>query len=63
MINLVQSAYPTKTWSSITPTLYITFWSLSLYDIDFPKSFYNMCMTKIDNQIKYLKDERHDNRE
>ena len=44
---LIQSKFPETYWEVVSPELYITFWSLSLYDIIQPKSRYDSEIAKI----------------
>lgn len=36
----IQVFHPAKVWSIITPELYTTFWTLSLYDLEVPRDAY-----------------------
>jgi THO complex subunit 2 len=36
----VESYFPPEDWQSISPELYQTFWSLSLYDLKVPNKAY-----------------------
>jgi len=46
----VKSLLPESVWESLSPELYVTFWSLSLYDIYVPKARYESEMQKIRQQ-------------
>lgn len=49
MKDVVCQYLPAEVWSALSPELYLTFWSLSLYDVFVPKS-------KYDTEIRRLKD-------
>src|SRR5690242_1531348 len=44
-------------WDSISPQLYATFWSLSLYDIEVPADRYRAEINKARDSLKNLNDE------
>lgn len=44
-------------WESISPQLYATFWSLSLYDIEVPADRYRAEIAKARDSLKNLNDE------
>lgn len=49
------SLYPEETWTHITPSLYVAFWSLSLYDLDVPVDAYTTTISKVkDLQVRSL---------
>jgi THO complex subunit 2 len=49
MKDVVCQHLPAEVWTALSPELYLTFWSLSLYDVFVPKS-------KYDTEIRRLKD-------
>jgi THO complex subunit 2 len=49
MKEVVCQSLPADIWCAISPELYLTFWSLSLYDVFLPK-------VKYENEIRRLKD-------
>ncbi len=58
LIESVKSLHPDKPWTWQSPSLYITFWSLSLYDIYVPKPRYEDEIKKIQLQITALDDSK-----
>jgi THO complex subunit 2 len=53
MKEIVYQYLPSDIWNAISPELYLTFWSLSLYDVFLPK-------LKYETEIKRLKDKYSD---
>ena len=49
MKSLIASVLPGEVWSAISVELYITFWSLSLYDIMVPSSRYDEEIRRLNN--------------
>lgn len=49
MKELIQSHLPTEVWSGISVELYLTFWSLSLYDIMVPSTQYDEEIRRLNN--------------
>lgn len=45
---------PAEVWKAISPELYTTFWSLSMYDLQVPKEQYEAQIKKVGGQIKAL---------
>ncbi|KAI9335936.1 transcription factor/nuclear export subunit protein 2-domain-containing protein [Obelidium mucronatum] len=54
VLQSVQKTLPESTWKILSPQFYITFWSLTLYDIDFPKAKYQSEIEKLKNTISSL---------
>ena len=46
IVGAVKEILPADTWTLISPELYATFWSLSLYDIAPPEKMYGECIAK-----------------
>ena len=51
--------YPEKVWNDISLKLYVTFWSLSLYDLQVPKERYESEIAKQKNAIAALSSEQN----
>lgn len=47
LINIVSSILPQKTWEDITPQFYVTFWSLTLFDLHVPSDAYTVQTSRI----------------
>lgn len=47
LINIVSNILPQKTWEDITPQFYVTFWSLTLYDLHVPSESYATQVSRI----------------
>ncbi|ODM96311.1 THO complex subunit 2 [Orchesella cincta] len=47
LISLVSSILPQKTWEDITPQFYVTFWSLTLFDLHVPSDSYAVQISRI----------------
>ena len=45
---------PAATWETLSPKLYQTFWTLSLYDIAVPKARYELEITRQRRQVKEI---------
>ncbi|TVU36042.1 hypothetical protein EJB05_17953 [Eragrostis curvula] len=56
LLNTVRSILPTKSWNSLSPDLYATFWGLTLYDLHFPKDRYDTEIRKLHDNLKQLED-------
>ncbi|KAK3166323.1 hypothetical protein QOZ80_1AG0044350 [Eleusine coracana subsp. coracana] len=56
LLNTVQTILPTKSWNSLSPDLYATFWGLTLYDLHFPKDRYDTEVKKLHDNLKQLED-------
>ena len=51
LTEVVRAQFPEHTWKHVTPEMYVSFWTLSLYDIWLPTSRYEGEIAKI--RIKY----------
>lgn len=49
LIDVVSNILPQKTWEDITPQFYVTFWSLTLYDLHVPSDSYTTQINRIKN--------------
>lgn len=58
LINLVSSILPVKTWEDITPQFYVTFWSLTLYDLHVPSESYNTQVLRIKASMQTFADNK-----
>jgi THO complex subunit 2 len=56
LLNTVRSILPAKSWNSLSPDLYATFWGLTLYDLHFPKDRYDTEIKKLHDSLKQLED-------
>ena len=54
----VHEFLPLATWESIDPKLYSTFWTLSLYDIDVPKKLYADQLSRLQQELHKIEDDR-----
>lgn len=50
LVDTIYSLFPASVFSSLPPSFYVTFWSLSLYDIHVPRQRY-------EEEIKLLQDQ------
>jgi THO complex subunit 2 len=58
IVTAVEELLPVSTWECISPQLYATFWSLSLYDIDVPKQIYSDQLSKLQQQVTKIENDR-----
>ena len=58
IVTAVKEKLPPSTWELISPQLYATFWSLSLYELDLPRSTYDATMAKIQTDVQKLERDR-----
>ncbi|KAJ3077585.1 THO complex subunit 2, partial [Rhizoclosmatium hyalinum] len=58
VVESVQKTLPESVWSILSPHFYVTFWSLTLYDIDFPKQKYLSEITKLKSTIDGLNSDK-----
>nr|XP_037284733.1 THO complex subunit 2-like [Rhipicephalus microplus] len=47
VVENVRPLHPTKTWEDLSPQFYVTFWSLSMYDLYVPTSSYQREIQKL----------------
>lgn len=52
----VVSLHPARVWDDIRPQFYVTFWSLTMYDLAVPHSAYEREVNKLKVQIKAIED-------
>jgi THO complex subunit 2 len=58
VLDAVRDIMPTTTWDLISPQLYATFWSLSLYELDMPKDSYDEALAKQRTELEKLPSDR-----
>jgi THO complex subunit 2 len=58
VLETVRQSLPGDCWQYCSPELYVMFWSLSLYDIHFPKERYDSQITRIKANISRLEQQR-----
>ncbi|KAL4230734.1 THO complex subunit 2 [Mactra antiquata] len=61
MTPVVENVRPLQTpkiWEDLSPTFYVTFWSLSMYDIHVPSSAYEKQITQLQNQASIAEDNK-----
>ncbi|CAG8444109.1 4445_t:CDS:2 [Acaulospora morrowiae] len=51
LFDQVSKILPSYVWSGISPAFYVTFWQLSLYDLECPRAEYQRAIQEIQNQI------------
>lgn len=47
VVENIRPLHPAKTWEDLSPQFYVTFWSLSMYDLHVPTSSYQREMQKL----------------
>lgn len=47
LVDSVRSLHPAKVWEELSPQFMVTFWSLSMYDLQVPKESYEKEITKL----------------
>lgn len=52
----VVSLHATRVWEDMRPDFYVTFWSLSMYDLAVPHAAYEREVNKLKVQIKAIED-------
>lgn len=52
----VVSLHPTRVWEDMRPNFYVTFWSLTMYDLAVPHAAYEREVNKLKTQIKAIED-------
>uniref|UniRef100_A0A3B3ZEY6 THO complex subunit 2 n=1 Tax=Periophthalmus magnuspinnatus TaxID=409849 RepID=A0A3B3ZEY6_9GOBI len=52
----VVSLHPTRVWEDMRPNFYVTFWSLTMYDLAVPHVAYEREVNKLKAQIKAIED-------
>lgn len=56
LLSTVKSMLPPKSWNSLSPDLYTTFWGLTLYDLHVPRSRYDSEIAKQHAALKALEE-------
>ncbi|GAB6023947.1 THO complex subunit 2 [Chamberlinius hualienensis] len=57
-VESVRLHYPIKIWDDISPVFYVTFWSLSMYDLQVPTVSYEKEITKLKLQIAQIEENK-----
>ncbi len=60
LMNRVRSALPEEMWSALSPSFYITFWQLSLYDLTVSTKSYDEEITRLKNRWMAVNNDRSD---
>ncbi|KAK3741029.1 hypothetical protein RRG08_005719 [Elysia crispata] len=58
IVEAIKPVFSSKIWDDLTPQFYITFWSLSMYDLHVPTAAYEKQVQIQQNQIDALEDNR-----
>ncbi|XP_012937232.1 THO complex subunit 2 [Aplysia californica] len=58
IVEAIQPVFSSKIWDDLTPQFYITFWSLSMYDLYVPTAAYQKQIQLQQSQIKAIDDNR-----
>ncbi|BFZ15044.1 hypothetical protein BsWGS_18083 [Bradybaena similaris] len=58
VVAAIQPVFSSKIWDDLTPQFYITFWSLSMYDLYVPTAAYDKQRQIQQNQINAIEDNR-----
>ncbi|CAH2033971.1 unnamed protein product [Thlaspi arvense] len=56
VLDTVRTMLPSKSWNSLSPDLYATFWGLSLYDLHVPRNRYESEISKQHAALKTLEE-------
>ena len=56
LLDTAKTMLPPKTWNSLSPDLYATFWGLTLYDLHVPKNRYESEIAKLHANLKSLEE-------
>jgi hypothetical protein len=54
MVSAVEAYLPTEVWEFLSPTIYLAFWSLSMYDIQVPTAKYDVELKRLRDRSKIL---------
>ncbi|KAH8680993.1 transcription factor/nuclear export subunit protein 2-domain-containing protein [Xylariales sp. PMI_506] len=60
IIETVQALLPPATWESVSPELYVLFWSLQTSDLGIPASSYNAESVRLQKEQEFIKKDRSD---
>ncbi|CAN8032951.1 unnamed protein product [Ixodes persulcatus] len=58
VVESVRPLHPSKTWEDLSPQFYVTFWSLSMYDLHVPTSSYEREVGKLKQQVVQAEDSK-----
>ncbi|RWS14898.1 THO complex subunit 2-like protein, partial [Dinothrombium tinctorium] len=51
MVESIVPAFSSKFWDDLSPRFFVTFWTLSMFDLEVPKSSYDREVDRLKNQI------------
>ncbi|XP_041357183.1 THO complex subunit 2-like isoform X2 [Gigantopelta aegis] len=57
-LDLVRPLYQDKIWDDISPLFYMTFWTLSMYDLYVPTAAYEKQISLLQQQISHIEDNK-----
>lgn len=60
LVDTIQDLLPSETWEVISPEFYVTFWSLSLGDLNVPQTSYNAEHESVNKELSSLMRDRSD---
>jgi THO complex subunit 2 len=60
LMRRLHSTLPQDMWTNLSPAFYVTFWQLSLYDIQVPTKSYEEEVTRLKNRWMAVRDDRSD---
>jgi chromosome 7 SCAF14703, whole genome shotgun sequence. (fragment) len=58
LVDTIVSAFPAKFWDDLSPRFFITFWTLSMYDLEVPKISYDREVDRLKNQIQQTEENK-----
>ncbi|KAL3879965.1 hypothetical protein ACJMK2_032241 [Sinanodonta woodiana] len=58
VVECVRPLHPLKIWEDLSPQFYVTFWSLSMYDIGVPSAAYDKQIQQLNSQISSIDDNK-----
>ncbi|XP_064608579.1 THO complex subunit 2-like isoform X2 [Liolophura sinensis] len=58
VVELVRPLHTPKVWDDLSPQFYVTFWSLSMYDLCPPSTMYEKQLQQLKSQIDAIEDNR-----
>ena len=59
IVQAVMPAVNKKFWEDLSPRIYVSFWTLTMYDLEVPKDIYNQQDERLKAQITAIEEDRN----
>ncbi|CAF5074519.1 unnamed protein product, partial [Rotaria socialis] len=58
VLDFVKTLHPQRTWEEMTPQFYLTFWSLSMSDLQVPEIAYKRRVEELEVEMAQIDDRK-----